>query len=509
MKKLLAILMTLAMLAGLCATVVFADDTYTITISKETAGHIYEAYQIFVGKVSTDADGVNILTDISWGTGVTSAGKSAMGNAEDVAATLTDEAASKAFAEEVAAYLSNTSAASTYDADAKNYKIDDLAGGYYLIKDRDNTLDTTNEGYTSYILKVVADTTATPKDGSTTSIKKVDDKNDSNTSEDEIAWDDSADHDIGDMIDFKLEVTIADDYASYDSYYLAFHDIEEQSLTFDPDSVKVYIDGDLVTAGYEVVTDTDDGHTFDVVFADLKTVTGATAKAGSTVTVRYQSQLNDNAVLGSQGNVNKMYAEFSNNPNDEQNGRGKTEEDKVIIFTYKTVINKVDENLNALAGAEFTLEKFIADSEGTEEYNGVTGNWSTLETVEAQPETTFTFYGIDDGEYRLTETKAPEHYNSLDEPIYFTVSADHDLLWETQARTDVLNTLTGDVVSGEAEFTADLNTGSVSGDVVNEKGLVLPETGGMGTTVFYICGAVLVLGAVVVLITKKRMNAEK
>lgn len=513
MKKTFAVLLSLAMVLSLCIPA-FAADTYTVTIDKSTEGHTYEAYQIFTGTLST---GETVLSDIKWGSGVTEAGKTALGDAKAKSDTLTTTAAAEAFAKEVVKYLSDTAATSTYDTDAKNYKIEGLSAGYYLIKDSAGSLENTTEGYTAYILKVVGDTTATPKDGSTTAIKKVDDKNDSNTTQDEIEWHDSADHDIGDMIDFKLEVTIADDYAQYESYYLEFHDVEEQGLTFDPDSVKVYIDGALITTGYEVVTDTDDGCTFEVVFANLKAITEATAEAGSTVTVRYQSELNENANLGSMGNVNKMYAEFSNNPNytqsgsgssGETDGRGKTEWDYVIIFTYIVEVNKVDENMNALPGATFTLEKFNAKADGTDEYKGVKGNWLALSTVEAEPTTTFTFKGLDDGEYRLTETEAPEQYNKI-EPVYFTVTADHDVLWETQAREEVFNSFSGDAESGEIQFTATLTSGTLSTDVVNEKGLVLPETGGFGTTLIYVVGGLLVAAAVVMLITRKRMSVQK
>lgn len=91
------------------------------------------------------------------------------------------------------------------------------------------------------------------------------------------------------------------------------------------------------------------------------------------------------------------------------------------------------------------------------------------------------------------------------DPVTFLVKADHDV----DAVEPKLNSLTGSNVTGEISFTTTLDEGKMSADVVNYKGTELPSTGGMGTTVFYAVGSVLVLGAVVVLITKKRMNAEK
>ena len=201
--------------------------------------------------------------------------------------------------------------------------------------------------------------------------------------------------------------------------------------------------------------------------------------------------------------MNKAYAEFSNSPDDEQ--RGRSEEDTVIVFTYKVTVNKKDGDLKPLPGATFTLEKFVADETGAFDNGGINGNWVALSTVETTPETTFTFRGLDDGYYRLTETEAPEGYNAID-PVYFTVTAEHDLVWSTQPRTDVLTNLTGNLVSGEIEFTHDKVAGNIGTDVINEKGIVLPETGGIGTTIFYIVGALLVVGAAIVLITKKRMG---
>lgn len=505
MKKLnliLSIILVMAMLGSLMVPVAAAPATYTLTIDKEAEGHTYEAYQIFTGALSEEDDGDLVLSTIVWGTGVTAAGQTALGNAQEKANTIDTVADAEAFADAVAPYLSDVFATATYSATDKEYTIKDLAPGYYLIKDKDNSL-AEKEGYTAFIMKVVGDATATPKDGETVVVKKVDDVNDSNHTQDAIEWHDSADHDIGDAIDFKITATVTENYAEYDNYFLALHDTEEKGLTFNPDSVKVYIDGNLITSGYVLVVDPKDDCTFEVVFADLK---ATAAVAESEIVVTYQSVLNDDAVIGNEGNVNKVYGEFSNNPNDEDD-KGKTEDDTVIIFTYTVEVNKVDESLAPLSGAEFTLEKFVANENGTETHNGIKGNWAALSTVEAEPDTTFTFEGLDDGEYRLTEDKAPEHYNAID-PIYFTVTADHEVEW-TMEREDVLTSLTGDVATGEIQFNADKTTGIVDTDVVNERGVILPETGGIGTTIFYILGGVLVVGAVVFIIMKKRVPSEK
>ena len=123
--------------------------------------------------------------------------------------------------------------------------------------------------------------------------------------------------------------------------------------------------------------------------------------------------------------------------------------------------------------------------------------------VETEPDTIFTFSGLDDGYYRLTETKAPEGYNKLESPIEFTISATHDENSSDPKLTD----LTGNVTSGEATFTSSLTgetDGSLTTNVVNESGSTLPSTGGIGTTIFYVVGGILMVGAAILLITKKR-----
>ncbi len=132
-------------------------------------------------------------------------------------------------------------------------------------------------------------------------------------------------------------------------------------LTLDASSVKVYVDGTALDASeYTVVTDTaklTDGCTFEVIITDLKQVS-VTATASSKITVEYSATLNDNAEIGSTGNPNTAYLEFSNNPYGD--GTGKTTEDKVIVFTYEIDVNKVDESGAALSGAGITLYNYDA-----------------------------------------------------------------------------------------------------------------------------------------------------
>lgn len=180
---------------------------------------------------------------------------------------------------------------------------------------------------------------------------------------------------------------------------------------------------------------------------------------------------------------------------------GKTPDDTVIVFTYKVVANKVDENNVALKGAAFKLEKKIGSEYQLVDFVNATETAGKYTIVDPN-KTTFEWTGVDDGDYRLTEIITPEGYNTI-APIEFTVTAGHKKEFDFGTRTEVLESLTGgDKVSGN------VSTGQLTTDVVNKKGSSLPSTGGMGTTIFYVVGSILVLGAAILLITKKRMSAR-
>ena len=267
----------------------------------------------------------------------------------------------------------------------------------------------------------------------------------------------------------------------------------EDSLDFEKDSVKVYVDGTQITDGFTLNST---AHAFDLVFADLKTVAGVTA--GSKITVEFTAKLNEQAVLGKQGNVNEAQLEYSNNPYFEQ--KGTTNWDNVIVYTYQVVVNKYANEVkegNLKTGAAFKLEKLVGQT------------WTLVKEFQADESTsTFTFKGLDDGQYKLTETVTPSGYNTID-PIEFTVTAEHNILWEGQDRATILTSLNGaPTEAGLITFTPSVDTGTLSTDVVNKSGSTLPETGGMGTTLFYDLGGVLVLAAVEQLVTKTRMRCE-
>ncbi len=489
LKGLVAVAATAAMaIAGVAGaasataaenTTATTNPTITFPTDAKYQDHTYEVYQIFTGDLSSDG----VLSNVKYGK------NSNQTEGDEVPATelkkLTDvNVAGKTDQDKldvIKTFAKLDTPIATLTKDNKTYS---AAPGYYLIKDKDGSVSGTDAN-TLYITKVVGDVTISPKSDVPSFQKKVKDVNDSTG--DTSDWQDSADYDIGDDVPFQLKATLPSNYANYKTYYLAFHDVEEKGLSFNPNSVKVAVDNTLVDSDKYTVKTTGftDGCTFEVVFTDLKTAVAATN--GSEITVDYTSTLTADATLGDQGNVNKAMLQFSNNPNSEQGGEstptGETPWDNVIVFTYKVVVNKVNENKEALKGAAFKLEKKLKD-----------GTTKPVKEFTAGEDTSFTFSGLDDGDYVLTETTTPAGYNTI-KPITFTVTADHKVEWTTGERTDVLTNLSGNAASGEITLAADKTAGSLTADVVNVKGSNLPSTGGMGTTILYAAGAAIVLVA--------------
>ena len=524
-KKLAALALALSMVLSLAIPAAAAEITISVVDSASGApvkGHTYEVYQIFVGDVAEDGQ---TLSNAAFGKNYAPAGKDVTAAMEELAA-MTGEAA--------AAYLVENKTGEEFGIlnDGNGHKLT-APTGYYLIIDVTEKLPE-NETRSAYILQALENVEIKSKHTTGPVVeKKIDDENDSTTAEDAIEWQDSADHDIGDLIDFKITTTLPASFTLFvdnkKPYPYTLHDTEEAGLTFQPDTVVVKIGETTLTKGtdYTVVSPTTDGHTFDIVFADLTKVAGA--EAGAQIVVTYKSLLNEGAVLGNQGNVNEVFGEYKNFYDDE--GPNYTPKDYVIAFTYKVNVDKIhqtgkDENNNPiygeLTGADFTLYKEVTNAQTV---GAKTGKAIKEELAKTNPSikadaldddtyyivagvksgaatgSTFSFNGVDDGNYVLVETTIPDGYNAWDS-VAFTIAAGHNDTWNGEERTTILTSLTGgDLVSGEFK-----DTGIIDTDIENKAGTELPETGGMGTTLFYIFGAILMVGAAVLLVTKRRMN---
>lgn len=516
-KKLASLLLALVLVFSLTAT--------AFAVEADLSSHTYKAYQIFSG-TQNETENDSSLGNIVWGSGVNGTSLltalkadatlgakfgdcvTASDVAEVVATFGEDSAEARAFAQ--LAYA-NKSGDGT---DVENGTTE-LDAGYYLVVDVTTfTEDDENTARNLVLLQLTKKGTFEIKNKTDVPEveKKVKDTND--TTGETSVWQDSADYDIGDSVPFQLKATLASNVSSYTTYKVVFHDTLSAGLTYKNDA-KVYIDGNETDGFTVTATVNADGTTTLTVSCDDVKALGA--GNSSAITVEYTATLNANAVIGSAGNPNEVYLEYSNNPNNGGEGEtGKTPVDKVIVFTYKVIVNKVDGEDTPLTGAAFKLEKLIKGVDSAED------TWKLVKefTVDdKKPASSFEFTGLDDSTYKLTETVTPAGYNTID-PIYFIVEATHDetkddpqLLTLTVVLTNENGVKLTEQKDGEAVNidlgTVSLSTGSVSTDVVNQKGATLPETGGIGTTIFYILGSVLLVGAAILLITKKRMSAEK
>ena len=500
----LAMILTLAMSVTVFAAPNADQNTFSLTLNKAVEGHTYEAYQILSGNLLEDK---KTLVNIEWGEGINAEGQTALGDAAAYAKTLADlgnnSSELKKQAQIIGANLASASGSVTVtDPDANNV-ISGLKPGYYLIKDKDNSIQG-QDSYTEFILHVTDDVEANVKADVPSVKKKVMDTNDTDNKNDaKIGWQDSADYDIGDDVPFQLTATLPANVQSYKSYYLKFDDTLSQGLDFNEESVTVKLGDKDVKSLFKINYDKASNKltfTCDNIL-DNKDKNGnkIEVKNGDTIVIEYKATLNKNAVIGSTGNLNKVKLEFSNNPNKGGEGdRGETPEDKVIVFTYKLIVNKfemVGEEKKPLTGAEFSLFKKVDGKDELVEVKKI---------VNAEG-TEFRFEGLDDGTYVLRETKAPFGYNIIEKDQTFTISAEHE---ENNDDLPKLIALTGNPASGSIikNFGVTLERGELSTDVENKKGAVLPSTGGAGRVAIYVIGAILVLGGGIVLVTKKRVR---
>lgn len=519
MKKFWAILLAMMLVLSM-VTVAGAEgsdaeattpttDAATATITAPDNGHTYEILQIFKGDLHN-----RVLSNLVWGKN----GKGTEGeavpetNINDLKAKVGDTAVREYIVNNL---LNSETPFATIGKVGEEFVASKVVPtGYYMIRDKAETLTGKDDSYTLYIVKITGDVTIEPKAAKPSLTKKIKDKND--TTGETSDWQDSADYDIGDAVPYRLTATVANNFASYKgAYKLVFHDTMESGLTFNESSVKVFVNEAEVTNTFYEVTTTNDQN-FTVTIADLKALTygenGTKVAVGDMIHVEFTATLNENANIGAKGNLNTSYLEFANNPNSEQPEMGETPKDTVIAFTYQVVINKVKENGESLTGADFKLEKKIGAAEWVE-IDRKTG--TTAGSV-------FTFKGLDDGTYRLTETAVPGGYNKMADVI-FTVTANHTVVVDSlndSTRYTVLTSLNGTAENGvitlteqkKAETINDQETEIIEGlttQVVNKSGATLPETGGIGTTIFYVLGGMMFVGAALILVVRRKAEADE
>lgn len=526
------------------------NNTITITtVDGAAITHNYEAYQVFKGQYAAGS-----LGNIDWGTGVDgtailaelqsaaapldvfNGAKDAKDVAEKLAAGVTkadDDTLAVAFAAVVGKHLTAVKSG-TY----ANGEITGLDDGYYLVQDASDspsgTGETNSGAKTRFILKVAGggNVNVTAKSSAPSVIKKV--KEDDKTVTGAVTvgaytanaqYNDVADYCIGENVPFELISTMPSTYDDYTSYFYQFTDTLASNFTLNTDSISVKVvnaDGETsLTATDYTVSSQDESGKFTITINDTKKITSI--KKDSTIVVDYNATLNDTAEIGLPGQENKVDLTYSNNPNYTGDGastpegdKGKTPEDKVIVFTYELDVTKYLGNEETKADAEDgTKAGFKLGNADGSKWATVDGNlritgW--VDDVAAATEVTtdatgiFKFIGLDDGKYTLRETTTPTGYNTMaDLTLTIGATTANNQVWSGTA-SDALSAIK--LTMNSTNIDGDVDKGNVEGSIINQKGSSLPSTGGIGTTMFYVGGGVLVAGAGVLLITKKRAKKD-
>ncbi len=655
MKKIVSILLAMAMVVGMSLTVFAADNNqHKITVTQnvdDKTEHTYEAYQIFAGDLAT-VGGQQILSNIIWGKGVN---EDALLAALQVDATfnVADEEGNKtnifadcSTAAEVAKVLSGeefgnstVSKSTLTDAFARvvennltttvagtatgkgNVEITVTGSGYYLVKDKNGSVDTANGAYSRFMLQVVGDATATVKSEVPSGDKKV---YIGDVTTGDVTTGDANNASIGSHVSYEITSKVPN-HVGYNYYYFIMNDTLSEGLTFDgvgSIAVKVgektlirgtdyyvytheheagcYVDGELTCTEY----------TFRLAFADIMDY-----EVGAGIVVTYSATINDKAIVGTTGNPNTWNLQYSNNPDDTFDGErpdgentpglpkdeesealGQTPDEKTLTYVTELDITKYANSVaedHLLAGAEFTLtgtskqvvlntvDYYEASATGTyyllldgtytevaptgteyveigvgtadtttgyiknaaEEYvvpenrgdyvgqtlyklvKGTAEKYADVNTKYVKKTATETtcvdalvsielttgtdgkisFKDLGAGTYTLTETVTPDGFNTI-KPITIVIGfeAPSDVTDGTEKCKWTMSwngTPISDVPEGGTE-----GTGIFAQDIINNSGSLLPSTGGIGTTIFYVVGGILVIGAGILLVAKKRMS---
>lgn len=548
-------------------TMAFAEDaaatTYSITINKIAGNEDveYKAYQIFKAKV-TDTENGKTAQDITWandklGAEVVKAIREKWTGYNDLA---TNERLSEdPTAQEVADFLRAHADSTTAGSDDGSIKGTRLATNNVLyavanaVKDNASAVDgvdtanawTFSAQSSGYYLFVTSNLEVTkPNTGTSpifaivgggpvvvtekTSIPTINKEilNDHNENKHggytaQQGWSKFADSQMGQEVSYKLTGSIADNYATYDSYAYKFTDTLSQGLTYDKESLEVYaLNGQSYTQispkSYTVNNPTEDNNTLTVSFTDkgLKSATAAKESdtlnidANTYIVVFYKAKLNSKANYDTAGNTNNVYLEYSNNPMAE--GTGKSEIKGVTDHVFRLDVTKTDKGSGDVLKGEGLQAGFkvkvLEGDEGTLDNKWLGENGEIVDEGQAYEFMTrlndgkVYIPGLDTGKYQITETTTPTGYNTV-APFEITVTP-------TYKKTGELDTLTVSSNNEEMTTIGDANGATMSLTIKNKKGSGLPLTGLNGVTFTWIAGgAVLCIG--VAHLIRSRKQAEE
>ena len=494
-RKLASLLLALVMVFAL-ATTAFAQDvtvtggTGSITISNAAKGETYTIYKLFDATVNADGSSIAYTGTIpeslnTYFTADENGYISATSEAKD------GENMSEGLKTALKAWTATATAAATAESDGSALNFKELAYGYYVVTttqgDQVISVDSTMPNVT-----IVDKNSSTPKDLSKTAS--------------------SNDVSIGDTVTYTVSFKTSNYYgAGTEAKEIVSYTIEDTLPEFlsNVTVTSIIVDND----GSD--TTTNDRTTVTDQFANKKIVIDWYDEAnnqflydnGATVTITYTAKVTEKAAIDGNGNTNKVTVTWTTKGGVEP-GPDKVETDETI-FTYAIALKKVNNKGNALPGAVFEFPFYVkstADANGAYIYAGTTAGTGLTNQITTPDSGVIVVKGVKSGSYEITEVTAPAGYNKLTAPV--TVEAVKTS--STSTHTTVYLDKDGNVVdvsAKEIEVKVDIDTiAATAVVVVNKAGTELPSTGGMGTTVFYVLGTVLVLGAVVLLVTKKRMS---
>lgn len=487
MKKLMAALLAVAMVCAMAIPAFAADGgatrTGSITINGAIEGQNYKIYRILDLEANKGFTAYKYTINPVWDAFVTEHDDVFTVKNGIVTSTVTDAAKIQALANDAGDYVKIESLAPDGTATADNPTVSNLPLGYYLVVPEPGvvtnslcSLGTTNPNVT-----------INEKNGKPTITKQVEHAAGSPASANDAT--------VGDTVKFYVTINAID--GNPKNYVM--HDKMEAGLTFDASSVTVKRGEAILEKGtdYELITSPNDNDTFDIKF--IKPV-----HTNDVFTVTYSATLNENAVVGTTGNKNETDLTYGDNQ------RVEAEPTKTYTWSFnifKYFMKGTEEK--ALDGAKFILyRKSSTNSEDENEYavmdaNGKIKSWTTGEsnaTVLTSPDSgKLTMSGLANGTYYLKETEAPQGYNSLENDIEIMITAAN---WTTSGTPSAK--IEYKTSTAEGAIFAEAENGTVK--VENKSGTVLPGTGGIGTTIFYVVGGGLMAAAAILLITKKRME---
>ena len=474
MKKLIAILLTMILVLSFGAAA-FAEETeYSITITNAKEGETYTAYKLFDLSVNDPQNPTAYTYSViaAWKDFQTDPAFLAAFDVDDQGYVTAKEGVESQTEWVAGSVMSNLAEAAAKFAKEHNIT---ASASQTAAKDDDVKLNVGGAGY--YVISSTLGTRAMIETTPDKAAVTVNEKNEEDTIEKQVKegndYGKSNDAQIGDTVEFKSIATITPR-----SINVKIHDTMSTGLTFHADSIQIFTDAKLTTklaaSLYEIQAKPDEGDTFTI---KIKDEFAATATEAQTLYITYTATLNEKAVV--KGTDGVVIVPQTNTTKISFGDGTSSEEDQTTTTTHKfSVFKHATNKTENLAGAVFSLKKagtvvklIKLDDNNYRVANGEeTDAVDTFTTVESGD---IVIWGVDaDNDYTLFESAAPAGYNKLAEEVKVTVDAGN----------------------------------ATRADVENKSGNELPSTGGIGTTLFYVIGGLMVTGAVVVLVSKKRME---